>query len=108
MATDLQENFHIFFDSIEKSIFLKYKISTHKVISAIPLLRLERGSSGILFAYIVCMVYYILYVPKWPKNQTSIFLKIQNLDSQNYFSYPNLDNSGPVLCAISYMLPNGH
>ena len=38
MATDLPENFHIF--------FFKFKISIHKNISVTPLPRLQRGPTG--------------------------------------------------------------
>ena len=43
------------------SIFFKFKILTYKIISAIPLLRLERGPSGLSLAYSLYGVLFLIY-----------------------------------------------
>ena len=58
MATNLLENFHLLL--VKNRFFSKFKISTLKISSAIPLPRFERGSSGLPYAYILHGVLFLL------------------------------------------------
>ena len=85
--------------------FFKFNISTHKIISAIPLPRLERGPSGLPFAYSLYGLLFLICSQK----ATDLLENFYIFSTKNWFFFffwkeGPLDYHLHIVCMVYYFL----